>query len=46
MPLELTVQDGGITVAKEGSGFKVIVPLNNLNEEAAKEVAEKMALAK
>jgi hypothetical protein len=33
-------------VAKEGNGFKVIVPLNSLNEDAAKEVAEKIALAK
>ena len=40
------MQDGGILVVKEGSGFKVIVSLNSLKEDAAKEISEKMALAK
>lgn len=40
--LELKVQEGAITVEKEGSGYKVIVPVDSLNEDTAKEVAQKM----
>ena len=41
--LELRVlQEGAITVEKEGSGYKVIVPVDSLNEDTAKEVAQKM----
>ena len=32
MPLELKVQGGEIMVAKEGIGFKVVVPLIDLKE--------------
>jgi hypothetical protein len=41
--LELRVlQEGAITVEKDDSGYKVIVPVNSLNEDTAKEVAQKM----
>jgi hypothetical protein len=41
--LEMRVlQEGAITVEKEGSGYKVIVSVNSLNEETAKDVAQKM----
>jgi hypothetical protein len=41
--LELKVlQEGAITVEKDDSGYKVIVPVNSLNEDTAKEVAQKM----
>jgi hypothetical protein len=41
--LELKVlQEGAITVEKDDSGYKVIMPGNSINEDTAKEVAQKM----